>query len=71
MFDYAKLRGRIREIFNRESDFADNMGVSKATMSAKLNGRIEFSQKEIYKAMELLNIDACEIDKYFFTLKVQ
>jgi hypothetical protein len=67
MFDYAKLRGKIREVFNTEGAFANAMGSSKVTVSAKLNGRVDFTQNEIAKAADLLKISPDQIPEYFFT----
>jgi len=69
-FDYSKLRGKIREIFKTQSAFAEAMGMSTTSLSAKLNNNVEFSQKEIDKAMKLLQISQEEIPAYFFTLEV-
>lgn len=70
-FNYSKLRGRIREIFKTQSSFAKEMGMSTTSLSAKLNNNVEFSQKEIDKAVKLLQISQEEIPAYFFTLEVQ
>jgi len=70
-FNYNKLKGRIREIFNTQSAFAEAMGMSTTSLSAKLNNKIEFSQKEIDKASDLLKIKKEEIPIYFFTPEVQ
>ena len=70
-FDYSKLRGKIREIFKTQSNFAKAMGMSDTSLSAKLNNNIEFSQREIEKAIELLKVTNEEIPVYFFTLEVQ
>ena len=70
-FDYSKLRGKIREIFKTQSAFAEAMGMSTTSLSVKLNNHVEFSQKEIEKAVELLKIDKEEIPAYFFTIEVQ
>lgn len=71
MFDYSKLRGRIREKFKTESAFGKAMGLSHNTISKKLNGHIMFVQNEIDKAIVLLEIPDEEISTYFFTPKVQ
>lgn len=71
VFDYSKLRGRIREIFKTESAFGKAMGLSHNTISKKLNGYIMFVQNEIDKAIVLLEIPDDEISTYFFTTKVQ
>ena len=70
-FDYSKLKGRIREIFDTQSAFAEAMGMSTTSLSAKLNNKIEFGQKEIDKASDLLKIKKEEIPIYFFTPEVQ
>ena len=70
-FDYSKLRGKIREIFRTQSAFAEAMGISSTSLSAKLNNNVEFTQKEIDKAVELLKIAKEDIPAYFFTPKVQ
>ena len=71
MFNYAKLRGRIKEIFDTETTFAKNLGISQTSLSQKLNNKVEFTQKEIEKAIELLHIPKEEIPMYFFTPLVQ
>lgn len=70
-FNYSKLRGRIREKFGAEGRFADAMGMSKQTLSAKLNNRIQFIQDEIRLACSLLDIPTDEIAAYFFAEEVQ
>ena len=71
MFNYAKLRGRIKEIFDTETTFAKNLGISQTSLSQKLNNKVEFTQKEIEKAIELLHIPKEEIPMYFFTPLIQ
>ena len=65
---YAKLRGKIREVFGRQQDFAMAMGMDNATLSAKLNNKTDWKREEIEKACQLLNIPTCEIHKYFFCI---
>lgn len=65
-FQYNKLRGRIREICGTNFTFAKLMGLSNATLSAKLNNKSEFSQPEILRAVEILKLDKADIPKYFF-----
>ena len=47
------------------------MGFSSATLSDKLNNKVQWNQKEIDKAVELLEISKEDIVAYFFTEKVQ
>jgi len=70
-FDYRKLKGKIKEIFDTQDAFAKALGISNVTISLKLNNKVEFSQKEIDKASDLLKIKKEEIPLYFFTKKVR
>lgn len=69
-FDYSKLRGKIREIFKTQDEFAKAIGLSNTSVSAKLNNKVEWTQQEINKASEVLKISESEIFAYFFTEKV-
>lgn len=69
--DYRKLRGKIVEVCETQAEFARRMGVSERTISLKLNGKIDFTQSDIMKAVMLLNLVDEEIPSYFFTNKVQ
>ncbi len=70
VFNYSKLRGRIKEYYGNQSDFAESIDLSSNSLSQKLNNRIRFTQDEMFKIMERLNIRKEEIYEYFFTLKV-
>ena len=70
-FNYAKLRGKIREVYGSEKKFAEEMGMSHVSLSAKLNNRVPFTAPEMNKACELLGISAEFIPVYFFTEKVK
>lgn len=70
-FEYSKLRGKIKEVFNTQEAFAEAMEMSTTSISAKLNNKVAWSQKEIDKASEVLSIPKDKIPIYFFTPKVQ
>ena len=70
-FNYAKLNGKISEIYGTQGSFAKAMGKSERTISMKLCGKIDFKQDEILKAVEILGIGAEEIPQYFFTSNVK
>lgn len=70
-FDYSKLKGRITEKCGTRKAFAKLLGIAEGTLVSKLSGLTYFSQKEIYKAVEILEIDQSEIGVYFFTQRVQ
>ena len=69
MFDYSKLRGRIREIYGTEEKFAKAVGITSASISGKLNGKNYFRQSQISKCCTLLDIPLEEVGKYFFCIK--
>ena len=64
---YAKLKGKIREIYGTEGAFAQAMGVSKAAMSMRLNNKSQWSVADVRRAIKLLDIPETEIGIYFFT----
>lgn len=70
MFDYSKLRGRIREKIGNENEFATAIGMGRTSLSKKLNNRVEFTQNEMKNAAIVLEIDDRDIPDYFFTPKV-
>ena len=59
-YDYSKLKGKIRETFEKQSEFATALGISDASLSNKLNNKNFFDQNEISKAINLLNINSGE-----------
>ena len=69
-YDYGKLRGKIKEVCGTQNDFSEKLGIGRVSLSQRLNNQLEFSQNEIFKSCEILDIDKEEIPIYFFTLKV-
>ena len=69
-FDYSKLRGKIIEVFSKQGSFAKAMQMSEHTLSLKMNNKVFFTQKEIKRASDLLNIPYADINEYFFKEKV-
>lgn len=65
-YDYSKLRGKIREVYGQQDEFACAMGMSPATLSKKLNNLSDWSRVEIDRACELLHIPHEEVHLYFF-----
>lgn len=69
-YDYSKLRGRIKEKCKTQDCFAVKIGISRSSLSQRLNCKLEFSQVEINKSIEALDLTAADIPVYFFTMKV-
>ena len=68
-FDYSKLSGKIKEVFDTQHNFSKAMKLSERSLSLKLSGKRTWKQPEIVKACELLSINDEEIHIYFFTRK--
>ena len=66
---YSKLRGKIREVFGTQEAFAMAMVMNKATLSAKLNGKVDWTKAEMEKACSLLGIPLADMHYYFFCPK--
>ncbi len=69
--NYDKLRGKIREVLGTQSKLANLIGLDETTISNKMNSNTYFTQKEILKISEILNIKIEEIPEYFFRTKVR
>lgn len=70
-YDYAKLKGRIVEKVGTQRRFADLLGISEHTLSCKLNNRAAWTQSEIDRSCELLQLPPDSIVAYFFAHNVQ
>lgn len=67
---YDKLRGRIKEICGTQDAFAEKLGIGHVSASRRLNNQLDFSQDEIFRACDILDIDLSDLPAYFFTKKV-
>lgn len=65
-YNYNKLKGRIIEKCGSQKDFAKAEGMTETTLSAKLQSKRFFTQSEIEKAINILDIATSEIGDYFF-----
>lgn len=70
-YNYSKLRGKIREVFETEEAFAKALDISSVTLSKIFNGKSEWGQDLINRSCDLLHIDYSYIPVYFFTQKVK
>ena len=66
MFDYSKLKGRIKEICGTQDEFANRVGIGRVSLSKRLNNQLEFSQAEMLATAKVLNFNENEITEYFF-----
>jgi hypothetical protein len=63
---YAKLRGKIREVFGANRAFAKAMGMNHSSLSFKLNNKAPWKREEIELACKSLGIPIEEVHLYFF-----
>lgn len=69
-YDYRKLRGKIKEVCGTQDQFSKKLGIGRVSLSQRLNNQLEFSQDEMLKTCDILEIERAEIPVYFFTIKV-
>lgn len=67
VYDYSKLRGRITEKCGCLKRFCALMGMSQSTLSNKLACVTYFSQPEISRIKDVLDIEPGKLTQYFFT----
>lgn len=63
---FAELRGLILAKFGTHEAFAREFPMSRSTLSAKLNGKVDWSGPEIARTCELLGIPLPDAYKYDF-----
>ena len=66
VFDYRKLNGRIHEVCGSQKAFAEAIGISTVSLSRKMKNKAYFSQKEIEKSKEVLQLEPGAVAAYFF-----
>ncbi len=71
VYDYSRLKGRIKEMFNTQEAFALAVGLSERSLSLKLSSSRGWKQDQIMKAIDVLDLTEEDIQAYFFTVKVQ
>lgn len=69
-YDYSKLKGRIRECFSTQSEFARCLNISDTSLSNKLNNKTVFDQNEITKSIDIFKLSPIETFEFFFTIEV-
>lgn len=71
VFNYDRLRNRIKEILGTQDRFAKEIGLGRVSVSQSLNNQREFSAGEMLKAAQVLQFPTAEIPAYFFEPEVQ
>ena len=69
--NYEKLLDRMYHYRQNQTTLAEAIGISRASMNAKINSQRAFTQKEIIRICELLDIPHSKIGEYFFIKKLE
>lgn len=69
--NHDKLKGKIKEVLGTQSKLAERIELDETTISNKINSNTYFTQKEVLKICDVLNIKHEEIPAYFFKVKVR
>lgn len=67
IYDYSKLRGIIIEKCETQLAFSALVGLSDRSITFKMNNQRDWTQSDIEKAIEILDISRENIPKYFYT----
>lgn len=68
--DKALLESKMKLYGDTGGSLADYLGISRSTLSAKINEKAEFTQREITMIKTRYELSADEVDGIFFTVKV-
>mgnify|MGYP002520089125 CR=1 FL=1 len=71
LFNNAKLKGRIVEIYGSQKAFAEAINKTETTVNTKLNDKRGMTQNDIIEWANALQIDVNDIGAYFFAAKVK
>ncbi|EKB54508.1 DUF739 family protein [Facklamia hominis] len=70
-FDHSALKGRIREMYGTYDNLIPKLSYGETSLSQKLNGKVNFSRKDMLELAKALNIPDTEFSRYFFIVKVR
>lgn len=71
VYNYSKLKGKVREIFGNNKVYADFLGISEASLYEKYKSNSYFNQSQIEKTMYAFQENPEMIMAYFFTKEVE
>ena len=68
-YDYSKLRGKIIEVFGNQEKFSEAIGLSDRSVNHRMQNNRDWTQSDIEKVCEVLNIDREDVHLYFLVVK--
>ena len=69
--NYDKLKGKIREVFKTNANYAKFLGISEASLYQKFQSDSYFNQSQIIKTLEAFSEDSTKSREYFFTYEIE
>lgn len=66
MFDYQRLKVKIKSVYKTQSRMAEAIGISRSTLNLKLSGKSEWGQYEMFKVLRLLGEPLDRMEMYFY-----
>ncbi|MCI1525692.1 MAG: DUF739 family protein [Limosilactobacillus mucosae] len=66
LYDYSFLKKRMNDYRYSVQSLAESIGITRVSLSKKLNNHLPFTQDEIFKISKLLDINYNQIAHYFF-----
>lgn len=69
MFDYQRLKMKIKSVYKTQSRMAEAIGISRSTLNLKLSGKSEWGQYEMFKVLRLLDEPLDRMAMYFYDCK--
>ena len=66
VYDYSRLKTRMKEHRYSIGTLAEDLDITRVSLSKKLNNHQSFTQDEIVKSAKLMDIDDDQIALYFF-----
>lgn len=66
MFNKNKFRAKIVENGFTVKQIAETLHISEVTLYRKINGKSDFTRKEIQKLKEILKLDVETVEEIFF-----
>lgn len=70
IYNFQRLKGKIKEYYKNQEDFAKELKITNVALNYKLNNRTRFSYDELNLIVNLLKIRDDEIMDIFFTEEV-
>ncbi len=66
LMNYGFLKEKISDKCGTQEAFAKRLGISKQSLSNKLNNKTSFTHSEIFESMVILELNNTDLERCFF-----